>query len=106
MPRITFIEHDGQAHAVEARVGTSLMRAAADHGVPGIMADCGGEMTCGSCHGFIDERWPRALAGRGANETALIEAAGWLQPNSRLTCQLQVQAWMDGMVVRLPASQY
>ncbi|MFO1265473.1 MAG: 2Fe-2S iron-sulfur cluster-binding protein [Rubrivivax sp.] len=106
MPRITFIEHGGAAHVVTARAGDSLMRAAIQHGVPGIMADCAGQMTCGTCHGYIDERWPRAANGRGADETALIEAAGQLRTSSRLTCQVRVEAWMDGMVVQLPASQY
>ena len=43
MPKITFIEHDGTQHVVDAEVGKSVMRAAMDNLVPGIDADCGGE---------------------------------------------------------------
>jgi 2Fe-2S ferredoxin len=106
MPRILFIEHDGREHAVDARVGHSVMRAAVDHEVPGIVAECGGSMACGTCQGYIDAPWFERLPPRSAEETSMLEASGHMRANSRLTCQLTVQADMDGLIVRLPESQY
>jgi len=106
MPRIIFIEHDGTEHTVQARVGQSVMRAAVENSVPGIMADCGGSMACGTCQGYIDPRWLGQFPARSAGESGMLEAGGQMRANSRLTCQLIVQAGMDGMVVRLPESQY
>ena len=50
MPKVTFIEHNGKPHQVEAVIGLSLMRAAIDNNVPGIDADCGGQCACATCH--------------------------------------------------------
>ena len=57
MPKITFIEHNGKQHDVHEQVGRSLMQAAVDHLVPGIVADCGGSCSCATCHGYIDPDW-------------------------------------------------
>ncbi|MDP6187281.1 MAG: (2Fe-2S)-binding protein, partial [Pseudomonadales bacterium] len=38
MPKITFIEHNGTQHTVDAEVGQSVMQAAMDNLVPGIDA--------------------------------------------------------------------
>jgi len=106
MPRILFIEHDGREHSVEARVGQSVMRAAVDNDVPGIIAECGGSMACTTCQGYVDPRWLGRFPPRSAAETSMLEASGQMRANSRLTCQLTVQADMDGLVLRLPESQY
>jgi 2Fe-2S ferredoxin len=106
MPKIVFIEHNGKEHLVEARVGQSVMQAAIEHSVPGIMADCGGSLACGSCQGYIDPRWLDKFKPRNSDETAMLEAGSHMQDNSRLTCQLTVKDDLDGMIVRLPESQY
>jgi 2Fe-2S ferredoxin len=106
MPKIIFIEHGGAEHEVEARIGQSIMQAAIEHSVPGIMADCGGSMACGSCQGYIDVRWLNKFPPPSGDETAMLEASSHMHENSRLTCQLTVQAYMDGIIVRLPESQY
>ena len=46
MPKVTYVEHDGTAHAIERMVGESIMRGAVDNEVPGIDADCGGACAC------------------------------------------------------------
>jgi 2Fe-2S ferredoxin len=106
MPTIVFIEHNGKEHVVEARSGQSVMQAAIEHSVPGIMADCGGSLACGSCQGYIDPRWLDKFQPRSADETAMLEAGSHMQDNSRLTCQLTVRDDLDGIIVRLPEAQY
>ena len=56
MPRVTFIEHNGTVHEVDATNGVSLMRAATDNSVPGIDGDCGGHCACATCHVYIEAR--------------------------------------------------
>jgi 2Fe-2S ferredoxin len=106
MPKIVFIEHNGEEHAVKADVGRSVMQAAVDNFVPGIVADCGGCCSCGTCHGFVDERWLPVIPPVQANEQSLLEGLLETQSNSRLTCQIEVTAGLDGLVVRLPKSQF
>lgn len=105
MVKITFHTPDGEVRTVDAVAGQSLMRAAVDHQVQGIEAACGGSLACGTCHGYVDERWLSMLPAQGDIEKEMLEYGVHVQPNSRLTCQIPVSAEMDGMVVRLPPSQ-
>jgi len=92
MPKIVFIEHNGTEHVVEAVVGRSVMQAAVENFVPGIVADCGG-----SCS---------AIPAVQADEQSLLEGLLDTESNSRLTCQIEITPSLDGLVVRLPRSQF
>ena len=59
MPKITFIEHDGTQHTVDAEVGNGNA-GAMDNLVPGIDADCGGECSCATCHVMVNADWTGA----------------------------------------------
>jgi len=106
MPKIVFIEHNGTEHVVEAVVGRSVMQAAVENFVPGIVADCGGSCSCGTCHGFVDNGWSAAIPTVQADEQSLLEGLLETQSNSRLTCQIEITPSLDGLVVRLPRSQF
>lgn len=108
MPRVTYIEHHGVAHTVEVPVGTSVMRGAVDNKVPGIDADCGGQCACATCHVYIEPEW-EARVGEPRSETlepSMLEFAAVTQPNSRLSCQIEMRPELDGLVVRLPEGQH
>jgi 2Fe-2S ferredoxin len=105
MPKIKFIEHNGREHVVEAGVDRSLMQAAADHLVPGIIADCGGNCACATCHVYIDEAWASKLDSPLKPECEMIDCALHVRANSRLSCQIRVTPELEGLVVRLPESQ-
>lgn len=106
MTHITYIEDDGTRHEVEAEDGTSLMQAALDNLVPGIVGDCGGCCSCATCHAYIDPAFLDRLPPPQADERDLLEGALDIQACSRLTCQVRVQAALEGVVVRIPRSQY
>jgi ferredoxin, 2Fe-2S len=106
MPKIVFIEYNGTEHVVEAQVGRSLMQAAVENFVPGIVADCGGNCSCATCHGFVDRRWLSSIPPVQASEGSLLEGLLDTQDNSRLTCQIEMTPSLDGLVVRLPKSQF
>ncbi len=106
MAKITFIEHSGAAHEVEAKDGLSVMEAAVKNNVPGIDADCGGACACATCHVYVDEAWVPKTGAKGAMEESMLDFAEGVQPNSRLSCQIKISADLDGLVVRLPESQH
>ena len=106
MPTATYIEPDGTPHETEAAVGQSLMQNAVDHGVPGILGDCGGECSCATCHAYVDEAWLALLPERSRDEAQLLAGVIDPAPNSRLTCQLRMREEWDGIVLHLPPSQY
>ena len=105
MPKITFLEHDGTAHTVEAELGATVMETALRHGVPGIIAECGGSCTCATCLVHVDEAWFGRLAARTSEEEDQIDFAYEVKPTSRLSCQITVTDEIDGLVVQMPGYQ-
>ena len=92
---------------ISSKTGRSLMQAAQSGGVDGIAADCGGSLTCATCHVMVREPWASQLPPPGADELAMLEFTAVLrQPNSRLSCQIQLTDALDGLTVDLPATQY
>src|SRR5271156_2989131 len=104
MPLLHFILPDGREIAANADIGESVMRAAVNHDVPGILGDCGGSCSCATCHAYVDDAWISRVPGAACHETELLESAADLRPNSRLTCEIKVTAELDGLVIRLPPS--
>lgn len=105
--RIEFIADDGQRRAVDATEGTSVMWAAVENGVEGIAADCGGTLTCATCHVIVPDEWGARLPPPGSDEQAMLDmTAAPRQPGSRLSCQLVVTPELHGLTLRLPATQY
>ncbi|MES2999327.1 MAG: 2Fe-2S iron-sulfur cluster-binding protein [Pseudomonadota bacterium] len=99
--------HPAKPRAVECRPSQSLMQAAIAAGVDGIVADCGGMATCGTCHVFVREPHASLLPPRDADEEAMLDyTAEPRRTNSRLACQIALDESLDGLTVDLPASQY
>lgn len=97
----------GAARALALPTGRSLMRAAVDAGVDGIAADCGGSLSCATCHVIVDEAWRAALPPVGPDERAMLEmTATPAGPGSRLSCQIPLVPALDGLQVQLPPTQY
>ncbi|TNF60140.1 MAG: 2Fe-2S iron-sulfur cluster binding domain-containing protein [Burkholderiales bacterium] len=107
MITLRIIAADGIEQTLQAAAGQSLMKAAVDANIPGIEADCGGTLTCATCHVMIDEPWRSQLPPAQPDETDMLDfAACPAQAGSRLSCQVLLTPALDGMVVRLPASQH
>jgi 2Fe-2S ferredoxin len=98
---------DGTPHVITARSGHSLMKAAVAAGIDGIAADCGGCLSCATCHVFVDPAWTARLPPPAADEDAMLAfTAVPREPGSRLSCQIVLSAALDGLAVRLPSKQY
>lgn len=105
MPKITYIEKNGTEHVVEAEDGLSVMEAAVKNMVPGIDADCGGACACATCHVYVDPQWLDKVGKPETMEESMLDFAYEPKENSRLSCQIQISAKLDGLVVRLPEFQ-
>ncbi len=106
MPKIHFIEHNGKEHVIDASVGSSVMQSAVENLVPGIIGDCGGACSCATCHCYVDPAWSDKVDARNETEEVMLEGVMNTEATSRLSCQITVRAELDGLVVRLPASQF
>jgi 2Fe-2S ferredoxin len=105
MPRIKVINHNGTEHWVEGATGSSVMSAVTVQRLPGMIGECGGNLSCATCHAYIEEQWLPLLPHPSEQEAIMIECALDVRPNSRLTCQISMSAALDGMVIRLPEAQ-
>jgi 2Fe-2S ferredoxin len=106
MPKVTFIAHDGTRHEVQAESGLSLMRAAVDHDVPGIDADCGGMCACATCHVFVQPEWVARLAAPSQQEEEMLNFTAERRGTSRLACQIPITDALDGLTVTMPDGQH
>ena len=107
MITVHFIDKAGVATRLECKPGQSLMQAAVKASVAGIEGECGGMMTCGTCHVYVREPHASALPARGADEQGMLEfTASPRRANSRLSCQIRLADALDGLTVDLPPSQY
>ncbi|MBI1391221.1 MAG: 2Fe-2S iron-sulfur cluster binding domain-containing protein [Alphaproteobacteria bacterium] len=105
MAKITYIEHNGTEHVVDAQPGVSVMEAAVKNLVPGIDADCGGACACATCHVYVDPEWLPQTGQRESMEESMLDFAYEPKENSRLSCQITVTNDLDGLIVRLPEQQ-
>jgi 2Fe-2S ferredoxin len=106
MPLITYIHTDGTREAIDVPLGTSIMRGAILNSIDGIVAECGGEMMCATCHVYVEPAQLPLTPAQSDDEKAMLEfTASERRPNSRLSCQLVVSPEMDGLVVYLPETQ-
>ena len=105
MPSITYVEHDGTRHTVDVDEGLSPMEGATLNMVPGVDGMCGGICSCATCHCYVPEEWSNRIPEATMGEEKMLKGAKYLQPNSRLGCQISVSAELDGLVVGLPKEQ-
>jgi 2Fe-2S ferredoxin len=106
MPKITYIEHSGTEHVIDAPAGQTVMEAAVKNAVPGIDADCGGACACATCHVYVDDAWAAKTGKASSMEESMLDFASEVEPTSRLSCQIKISDELDGLVVRLPKSQH
>lgn len=106
MAKITFIQPDGSSQVVEATPGTTVMEAAKLHGVPGIVAECGGACACATCHVFVADEWRDKTGAPSEMEEDMLDFAFDVRESSRLSCQIKVTAELDGLVLSVPAKQF
>ncbi len=105
MTKITFIEHNGAEHTVEAQADMSVMEAAIENLVPGIDADCGGQCSCATCHVIVEEKWFGVVGNPTDREDEMLEMHPEREKTSRLSCQIPIREELDGLTVRLPEYQ-
>jgi 2Fe-2S ferredoxin len=91
---------------VEVETGYSVMEGAINHNIPGIVAECGGACACATCHSYIDEAWIDKIPPMDDMEDSMLDAAFERKPNSRLTCQIEVNDSLDGLVVHVAENDY
>jgi 2Fe-2S ferredoxin len=107
MPKIIFHHAGGETVIVEADAGTTVMRAAVQNGVTGIIGECGGQAMCATCHVFVHEPYLRQLPPIGDDEDEMLECTASPRDGqrSRAGCQLILGTDLREVEVDVPESQ-
>ncbi len=105
MTKVTFVHPDGTRETHAGIDGETVMDCALDHGVAGIRAQCGGACICVTCHCYVESPWSERIVPPRADELEMLEYAWEREPNSRLACQVILDAACAGIVIRLPLRQ-
>lgn len=107
MTRVVFHHADGASDELTVADGMSVMRAAVNGGVAGIVGECGGQAMCATCHVYVDHAFVDRLPPMGEDEDEMLdETTAPRDPvRSRLGCQLQLSDALDGLEVYVPGRQ-
>lgn len=96
-----------RTHDLQAALGQSAMQAAIGAGLDGIAADCGGLLTCATCHVYVVPEWAARLPPPSDDELGMLDfTAAPRRESSRLSCQIMVLPELDGLTLELPERQY
>lgn len=106
MGRVTYIESNGERHQINLENGQSIMQGALDNLIEGILGECGGCCSCATCHCYVDDAWLEKVGAPDDMEKDMLDSVVDPQSSSRLSCQIQMSDDLDGLVVRLPESQF
>ncbi len=101
MPKMVFIEPNGNRKEVNAPNGLSVMEIAHRHAVD-IEGACDGSMACSTCHVIVEPAWAGKLDQASEDEEDMLDLAFGLTETSRLGCQIIMSEELDGLTVKLP----
>ena len=106
MTKVTFVTASGAGASIDVPPGTSVMQAATDNGVGGVLADCGGQRQCATCHVYVRSPEHSLLPAMSDEEDEMLDITACERgPGSRLSCQLYANDVLEELVVELPERQ-
>lgn len=98
--KVLVTDYEGAEHPLEALEGWRVMEVIRDWGLP-IKAECGGACSCATCHVYVDSGWLDRLPEKSADEEDMLDSCFEVEENSRLACQILMNADLDGLKVTL-----
>lgn len=106
MPKVTYVSDAGEVRVVDGLAGDSVMQTAVRNGVPGITGECGGVLSCATCHVFVDEADLDRLEPVSGLEDEMLDGTVVDRcPNSRLSCQITLSEELGELRVTTPEAQ-
>jgi ferredoxin, 2Fe-2S len=101
MPIVNVIDRAGTSKAVEAQAGVTLMEVIRDDGFDELLALCGGCCSCATCHIHIDPAFSGKIPAMSEDENDLLDSSDHRDEYSRLSCQIEMTAELDGIIVTI-----
>ena len=101
MVKLSFLTADGGRVEAEAGDGERLLAAAQAAGMP-LEGTCEGQMACSTCHVIVSAEWFARLGAASSDEEDMLDLAAGVTRTSRLSCQIVLDAALDGLEVTIP----
>lgn len=98
--KLIVTDRTGKVHELQARDDWSAMEVIRDANLP-LSAECGGACACATCHVYVDEAWVDRIPAAQQQEVDMLDFGVAVQENSRLSCQIKMNAELDGLAVTL-----
>src|ERR1700730_16921769 len=106
MANVNYVSPSGISRKIDVPSGMSVLQAALNHKIEGILGECGGNCMCATCHVYVDASFLSRIPPVKENEKFMLSiAAEGPEMNSRLSCQIKMTEELDGIIVRLPRKQ-
>ena len=103
MPKVVFIERNGNAKEVKAGSNKTLLQVAHANDID-MEGACEGALACSTCHVIVADEWFAKLPAAAANEEDMLDLTYGVTRTSRLACQITVSDALDGLTVKLPTT--
>ncbi len=101
--KVTWKLADGREITAEVRDGLNMMEAAVANNVPRVIGECGGSLSCATCHVYVDDTWADKVGQPDRFEDGMLDVAeAERKPTSRLSCQIKAGPALDGLVLHVP----
>lgn len=98
--KVKITDREGNLNELDAPtdMGLNIMELCKAYGLP-VEGTCGGMALCASCHVYVLSQ--HALPEPSDDELAMLDSAFFVQPNSRLGCQIKIREELDGLELKL-----
>lgn len=103
MPKLIVITREGEERELDGQTGLSVMEVIRDGGINEILALCGGNCSCATCHVHVDPDHFTKLKPMSEDEDDLLDSTSDRDATSRLSCQILFGPDLDGLKVRIAA---
>lgn len=103
MPKLIVVTREGEERELDGDAGLSVMENIRDAGIDEILALCGGNCSCATCHVHVDPAFFDRLKPMSEDENDLLDSTSDRDPTSRLSCQILFGPELDGLRVKIAA---
>src|ERR1700692_4474290 len=97
MARLIVTGRSGNTREIVGQNGRSVMENLRDAGCAELLALCGVNCSCATCHVYVDQRDIERLPIMKDDEGNLLESSEHRTANSRLSCQVLFDEELDGL---------
>lgn len=103
--KVTWKLPDGGEISANVENGMNMMEAAVANNVPTVIGECGGNLSCATCHVYVSDDWAPKTGEADEFEDVMLDVAeAERKPVSRLSCQIEASDDLDGLVLIVPSA--